>query len=125
MTSAGIGSKSVFHTNLSTVCRPGSPRAVFQNLLNNACRYTEPIGTESVIVERKGDDAMVLVRDTRIGIPSDRLADVFEIFSQVHSEEIRMQGGLGIGLALVKRLVEMHKGTVEARAKVSVKEPSL
>jgi PAS domain S-box-containing protein len=89
---------------------------VFQNLLNNACRYTEPMGTVSVIVERKGDDAIVLVRDTGIGIPSDRLADVFEMFSQVHSEEILLQGGLGIGLALVKRLVEMHKGTVEARS---------
>jgi CheY-like chemotaxis protein len=89
---------------------------VFQNLLNNAGKYTEAGGTVSVAVEREGDTAVVSVRDTGIGIPADRLDEVFEMFSRVNSGGIRMQGGLGIGLALVKRLVEMHNGTVEARS---------
>jgi signal transduction histidine kinase len=89
---------------------------VFENLLNNACKYTEPGGTISVTVERENDVAIVSVRDTGMGIPPERLGEVFEMFSQVHSG-VRTQGGLGIGLAVVKRLVEMHEGTVEARSK--------
>ena len=87
---------------------------VFQNLLNNACKYMEAGGVVCVNVEREGDSAVVSVRDTGVGIPPTKLSQVFEMFSQVHSGEDR--GGLGIGLALVRRLVEMHKGTVEARS---------
>jgi signal transduction histidine kinase len=89
---------------------------VFQNLLNNACKYTERGGEVTVTTKREDDAAMVSVCDTGIGIPSDRLGEVFEMFSQVHPGTIRPDPGLGIGLALVKRLVEMHKGKVEARS---------
>ena len=59
---------------------------------------------------------MVTVKDTGVGIPPDKLASIFEMFTQVDRSLERSQGGLGIGLTLVKRLVEMHGGTVEARS---------
>ena len=58
----------------------------------------------------------VLVRDTGIGIPSDKLPKIFEPFTQLHHSEDRSQGGLGIGLNLVKTLVELHEGRVAARS---------
>ena len=85
---------------------------VFDNLLNNSCKYTEPGGKIWLTAERQGSDVVVKVKDTGIGIPTDKLASVFEMFSQVHSALQRSQGGLGIGLTLVKRLVEMHGGSV-------------
>jgi signal transduction histidine kinase len=90
---------------------------VFQNLLHNACKYTERGGEVTVTAKRENDAAVVSVRDTGIGIPPDRLGEVFEMFSQMPSATVRMDPGLGIGLALVKRLVEMHNGKVEARSK--------
>lgn len=66
---------------------------------------------------REANAAVVSVRDTGIGIPPDRLGEAFEMFSQIHPSTFRTDAGLGIGLALVKRLVEMHKGKVEARSK--------
>jgi PAS domain S-box-containing protein len=87
---------------------------VFGNLLNNACKYTEPGGRIGLTAERQGSDVVVSVRDNGLGIPSDKLASIFELFTQVDRSLERAQGGLGIGLALVKRLVEMHGGTVEA-----------
>jgi PAS domain S-box-containing protein len=87
---------------------------VFQNLLNNACKYTQRDGTISVTLRSQGDIAIISVRDTGIGIPPDKLTEVFEMFAQVHWGTDRI--GLGIGLALVKRLVEMHQGTVEAHS---------
>lgn len=89
---------------------------VFCNLLNNATKYTERGGVICVTVERQGGDAVVGIRDTGIGIAQDNLAAIFDVFSQVGSTRERSQGGLGIGLALVRTLVEMHKGTVEARS---------
>ena len=90
---------------------------VFQNLLNNACKYSERAGTVTVTAKREGNAAVVSVRDTGIGIPPDRLGEVFEMFSQVHPRTVGTDSGLGIGLALVKRLVEMHNGSVEARSR--------
>jgi PAS domain S-box-containing protein len=90
---------------------------VFQNLLHNACKYTARGGTVTVTAKRENDTAVVSVRDTGIGIPPDRISEVFEMFSQMHSATVRMDPGLGIGLALVKRLVELHNGKVEARSK--------
>jgi PAS domain S-box-containing protein len=89
---------------------------IFGNLLANACKYTQPGGRIWLTAERQGTDVVVTVKDTGIGIPPDKLADVFEMFSQVQSALERSQGGLGIGLTLVKRLVEMHGGSVEARS---------
>jgi PAS domain S-box-containing protein len=85
---------------------------VVANLLNNAAKYTPAGGRIALTTQRDGEQALIAVADTGIGIPVDRLPDVFEMFAQVDRASGRSQGGLGIGLALVKRLVEMHGGTV-------------
>jgi CheY-like chemotaxis protein len=87
---------------------------VFSNLLNNACKYTEPGGHITVTGELHGSDVVVRVSDNGIGIPPDMLGRVFDMFTQVDRSLERSQDGLGIGLTLVKRLVEMHGGLVEA-----------
>jgi PAS domain S-box-containing protein len=89
---------------------------VFGNLLNNSCKYTPPGGTIRVTAQRDDQSAVVTVTDTGIGIPRDRLASIFDMFAQVDQTLERSQGGLGIGLTLVKRLVEMHSGSVEAQS---------
>jgi len=95
---------------------PARLAQVFQNLVNNACKYTEPRGRIALTAERQGGDVVVTVKDTGLGIPADKLASIFDMFTQVDASRERAQGGLGIGLTLVKRLVEMHDGTVEARS---------
>ena len=87
---------------------------VFENLLNNACKYTDPGGRISLIVQREQREAVVRIRDTGIGIESELLKNVFHLFTQSSRSLDRAQGGLGIGLTLVQRLVEMHGGTVSA-----------
>ncbi len=89
---------------------------VLANLLNNSCKYTDPGGTITVTARRDGDGVVVVVRDNGIGIPQDQLAHVFDMFMQIEPSADRAQGGLGIGLTLSKRLVQMHGGTVEARS---------
>lgn len=89
---------------------------VFGNLLNNACKYTESGGKIWVTAERQGNDVRVSIKDTGTGIPLDKIEGVFEMFAQVDRSLERSQGGLGIGLTLVKRLVEMHGGSVEAKS---------
>ncbi|HKH46805.1 MAG TPA: PAS domain S-box protein [Thermoanaerobaculia bacterium] len=89
---------------------------VFGNLLSNSARYTEGRGQIWLTAERDGGQVTVTVRDTGIGIPAPALPNIFEMFSQVDRSMERSAGGLGIGLALVKGLVEMHGGTVEAES---------
>jgi CheY-like chemotaxis protein len=89
---------------------------VFSNLLTNAAKYTDRGGRITLIAERQGGEVVVAVRDTGIGIAPDYLPRLFEMFSQVDSALERSQGGLGIGLSLVKGLVRMHGGSVEARS---------
>ena len=89
---------------------------VFGNLLNNACKYTKPNGTISLCAKRVGDSVVVTVKDNGAGIPSDKIGSIFDMFMQVDRTSERSQGGLGIGLTLVKRLVEMHRGSIEARS---------
>ncbi len=89
---------------------------VFWNLLNNAAKYTPPGGRIDVTAEVRGGEVAVAVRDTGVGIPAEAFPRLFEMFSQVDRSLERAQGGLGIGLALVKGLVAMHGGTVEARS---------
>jgi PAS domain S-box-containing protein len=89
---------------------------LFSNLLNNAAKYTERGGRIWLTAEQQGDEAIVRVRDTGIGIPREKLLDVFEMFEQVDPSLDRSRGGLGIGLTLVKRLVELHGGRVEAHS---------
>lgn len=87
---------------------------VFGNLLNNASKYTPPHGVITITATVEGDEVLVAVRDNGIGIPPDKLSHVFDLFTQLDQSLARAQGGLGIGLALVRRLVEMHDGTVTA-----------
>lgn len=89
---------------------------VFSNLLNNSAKYTEDGGKIWVSTERKDGEVVLAVRDTGIGIPKDSLGTIFDMFSQVNRSLERSTGGLGIGLALVKGLVEMHGGTVMAES---------
>jgi CheY-like chemotaxis protein len=89
---------------------------VFANLLNNAAKYTPPGGRIQLIAERQGDEVAVKVRDSGIGIPADMLPHVFEMFTQVDRSLERSQGGLGIGLSIVRGLVELHGGSVEVRS---------
>jgi len=89
---------------------------LFGNLLNNSCKYTRPAGTISLSAERVGDDVEVTVKDNGAGIPQDKLNSIFDMFMQVDRTSERSQGGLGIGLTLVKRLTEMHGGSIEARS---------
>jgi CheY-like chemotaxis protein/anti-sigma regulatory factor (Ser/Thr protein kinase) len=89
---------------------------VVANLLNNAAKYTERGGHIRLTVEKDGKQAVVRVRDTGVGIPAEMLTRVFDLFAQVDHSVERSQGGLGIGLTLVKNLVEMHGGTVTAHS---------
>jgi PAS domain S-box-containing protein len=86
---------------------------VLGNILNNAAKYTEEGGQITVAASQEGAEVVIRVRDTGLGIPPDMLAKVFDLFTQVDRSLDRAQGGLGIGLALVKRLVAMHGGRVE------------
>lgn len=85
---------------------------VFSNLLTNSAKYTEKGGQIWLAAQRQDSDVVVSVRDNGIGIPTDSLPRIFDMFSQVDRTIERSTGGLGIGLALVKGLVEMHDGTV-------------
>lgn len=89
---------------------------VISNLLTNAAKYTDDGGHIRVGVEAEATEVRVRVRDTGIGIPPDMLSAVFDLFTQVDRSLDRSQGGLGIGLTLVKRLVEMHCGRVTAQS---------
>jgi signal transduction histidine kinase len=86
------------------------------NLLHNAVKFTNPGGRITLTVTREGSQALIRVKDTGIGIPRELLPKLFELFTQIESESGRSQGGLGIGLALVRRLTEMHGGTVTAHS---------
>jgi PAS domain S-box-containing protein len=89
---------------------------VFSNLLNNAAKYTQPGGDLDLTVRRAGREVEVSVRDNGCGIPAEVLPYVFDLFTQAERTPDRSQGGLGIGLALVKSLVALHGGSVEARS---------
>ena len=87
---------------------------VVANLLNNAAKYTEPGGRIEVAVRRERDDVVLSVRDNGVGIAPESLGEIFELFRQAPATRERSPGGLGVGLTLVKRLVELHGGSVEA-----------
>jgi signal transduction histidine kinase len=89
---------------------------VFVNLLTNAAKYTERGGRIEVAVQRSSDTVSVTVSDDGIGIPVDQLERVFDMFCQVESTVDRSRGGLGIGLSLVRHLVELHGGRVLAHS---------
>jgi signal transduction histidine kinase len=89
---------------------------VLANLLRNATKYTEPGGRIEITALRDGGEAIVRVRDNGVGIPPDLLPRVFDLFAQGEQSLDRSARGLGIGLTLVRSLVEMHGGQVEARS---------
>jgi signal transduction histidine kinase len=87
---------------------------VFANLLNNASKYTDPGGSIELTLSQVSHTAFVTVRDNGIGIDREHLTSVFDMFTQVSRSDRRTQGGLGIGLTLVRSLVALHGGTVTA-----------
>ncbi len=87
---------------------------VFSNLLNNAAKFTEPGGHIHLHAAADGDHARVTVTDTGIGMPPDLLPTVFDMFTQLQRFRDRTHGGLGIGLTLARRLVELHGGSIAA-----------
>jgi PAS domain S-box-containing protein len=95
---------------------PARLAQVFQNLLNNAAKYMDQGGHIWVSAERQDDRAVVRVLDTGIGIPPEMLPRIFDMFTQVDHSLDRAEGGLGLGLTLVQRLVEMHGGSVSAHS---------
>ncbi len=89
---------------------------VVANLMHNAAKYTEEQGVIELSLEREDDKAVITVSDNGVGIDRQLLPHVFDLFEQGDRSLDRSQGGLGIGLTLVKRLVELHQGTVEAHS---------
>ena len=99
---------------VSVKADPSRLRQVISNLVDNAAKYTEPGGLITVTVEQRGDEAVLAVRDNGIGIASDNLERIFEPFTQSHQPLINPSSGLGIGLSVVRAIVELHGGQVKA-----------
>ena len=95
---------------------PARLEQVIVNLLSNAAKYTEPGGTIDLSAERDGDEVLIRVRDTGMGIAAHVLPRVFDLFAQADRSLDRAQGGLGIGLTVARRLVELHGGSIDARS---------
>jgi CheY-like chemotaxis protein len=89
---------------------------IIGNILSNAAKYTDPGGRIELRARRDGAMLEITVRDNGIGIPAELLPTVFELFTQLERPSARAHGGLGIGLALVRKLVELHEGTVSAQS---------
>ncbi|WP_181885336.1 GAF domain-containing sensor histidine kinase [Trinickia dinghuensis] len=89
---------------------------VLSNVLNNAAKYTPRGGRIELAAESSGDRVVVKIRDTGIGISKAMLTGIFEMFAQAEQSMDRAQGGLGLGLSVAKRLIEMHAGTIEAQS---------
>ncbi len=89
---------------------------VAANLLSNAAKYTPPHGAVQIAITRDGDAAVLRVRDNGVGLPADMLTRVFDLFTQIKSGASHSDGGLGVGLALARKLVELHGGNIEAQS---------
>ena len=89
---------------------------VFGNLLNNSSKFSDRGQPIAIAITHDGGQAVVSIRDTGVGIPREALKKIFDMFGQADLHGARSRGGLGIGLSLVKRIAEMHGGTVEARS---------
>lgn len=100
---------------------PARLAQVFSNLLNNAAKFTPSGGLIQLDARQVGREAVISVRDSGVGIPCEALAYVFDMFRQADESLERPHGGLGIGLTLVRRLVELHEGTVNAQSEGSGK----
>jgi signal transduction histidine kinase/DNA-binding response OmpR family regulator len=95
---------------------PARLAQVIANLLNNAAKYTSECGKIGLTVRNEGDEVVFRVRDNGVGIPLEMQARVFDLFTQVEDTLDRSQGGLGIGLTVARRLVELHGGKIEAHS---------
>jgi PAS domain S-box-containing protein len=89
---------------------------VFGNLLDNAVKFTDRNGRVDVVVAREGDEAVVTVRDTGVGVAPERLSWIFELFNQMRNGTDRVREGIGVGLALARKFVELHGGGIEAKS---------
>jgi signal transduction histidine kinase/CheY-like chemotaxis protein len=107
---------SVHRTGLRVVADPGRLAQVFFNLLHNAAKYTDPGGHLTIVARREGSEVALSVRDDGVGIAPDLQPRVFETFFQGRQDRDRAKGGLGLGLALVKSLTELHGGRVEVES---------
>ncbi|MBG0798519.1 response regulator [Methylocystis sp. L43] len=108
-----------FHASSTELFIEGDPirlGQVFSNLLNNAAKYTADVGEIDVTVTQDGPSAVVIVKDSGVGIPPEMITRVFDIFTQVDRNLGRAQGGIGVGLSLTRSLVTLHGGTIEARS---------
>lgn len=103
-------------TPLTVTADPARLEQVLSNLLTNAAKYTDNGGFITLRASLEGSEVIVRVRDNGIGIDADLLPRIFGLFTQVDGDRDRSQGGLGLGLTLVRSLVEMHGGRVEARS---------
>jgi len=101
-------------TPLWVAADPVRLEQVIVNLLNNAAKYTDPGGLVRMTIFQDGDEAVIRVRDNGVGIAPELLPHIFELFTQVDGSLGRSYGGLGIGLALARNLVEMHDGRLQA-----------
>ncbi|MDB6083207.1 MAG: bvgS 1 [Gammaproteobacteria bacterium] len=104
------------HESTRIMADPLRLAQVLSNLLTNAAKYTDPEGQIELRVECTGQSVLLAVKDSGIGIPAAAVGHVFEMFSQLQSTQDRSEGGLGIGLALAKGLVDLHGGRIEARS---------
>jgi signal transduction histidine kinase len=102
--------------SISLSADPTRLEQIFVNLLNNSAKYTEPGGTIWLCAAREGNQVIVRVRDTGIGMSPELLTSAFDLFVQGDQASDRSQGGLGIGLSLVRRLVKLHGGTIIAQS---------
>lgn len=98
--------------NVVLACDPDKIERIILNLLSNSIKFTQPLGNISVNIESRDERLVISVKDTGIGIPNEKRHTVFERFSQLDRSLSRHQEGSGIGLSLVKSLVEMHKGSI-------------
>lgn len=112
-----------FHTNVEEKiinCDPDQIERILLNLLSNSIKFTKPGGKISVFLYDKGGSIVIRVKDTGIGIPEDKQEFIFERFRQVDKSLTRDHEGSGIGLSLVKSLVEMHGGTINVISKEGI-----
>ncbi len=105
---------------LYTACDPDKIERIILNLLSNSIKFTKPDGKIMVSLKKEQDMAILAVKDTGIGIPPDKVGIIFDRFSQLNESLIRKNEGSGIGLSLVKSLVELHGGKIEVNSHYGV-----